>query len=95
MKIIGLARYKAMLEVENSMAWYPSIAERIGMQERISMIISSATVASEAYHDWSEIHKFCFQHWSRGCGTCGTGSGAPVLWGLAVPCIETERITEV
>ena len=26
----------------------------------------------------NEIHKFCFQHWSRGRGTCGTGSGAPV-----------------
>ena len=25
----------------------------------------------------NEIHKFCFQHWSRGRGTCGTGSGAP------------------
>ena len=26
----------------------------------------------------NEIHKFCFQHWSRGRGTCGTGSVAPV-----------------
>jgi len=26
----------------------------------------------------NEIHKFWFQHWSRGRGTCGTGSGAPV-----------------
>ena len=25
----------------------------------------------------NEIHKFCFQHWYRGHGTCGTGSGAP------------------
>ena len=25
----------------------------------------------------NEIHKFCFQHWFRGRGTCGTGSGAP------------------
>ena len=25
----------------------------------------------------NEIRKFCFQHWSRGCGTCGTGSGVP------------------
>ena len=25
----------------------------------------------------NEIHKFCFQHWSRGRRTCGTGSGAP------------------
>ena len=25
----------------------------------------------------NEIHKFCFQHWSRGRGTCGTGSVAP------------------
>ena len=28
----------------------------------------------------NEIHKFCFQHWSRGHGTCGIGSGAPDLW---------------
>ena len=28
----------------------------------------------------NEIHKFCFQHWSRGRGTCGTGSGTPGLW---------------
>ena len=27
----------------------------------------------------NEIHKFCFQHWSRGRRTCGTGSGAPGL----------------
>ena len=27
----------------------------------------------------NEIHKFCFQHWSRGRGICGTGSGAPAL----------------
>ena len=33
----------------------------------------------------NEIHKFCFQHWSRGCGTCGTGSGAPVI------CVKKER----
>ena len=26
----------------------------------------------------NEIHKFCFQHWSRGRGTCGTSSGTPV-----------------
>ena len=26
----------------------------------------------------NETHKFCFQHWSRGRGTCGTGSVAPV-----------------
>ena len=25
----------------------------------------------------NEIHTFCFQHWSRSRGTCGTGSGAP------------------
>ena len=25
----------------------------------------------------NEIPKLCFQHWSRGCGTCGTGS-----WGF-------------
>ena len=31
----------------------------------------------------NEIHKFCFQHWSRGRGTCGTGSGAP---GHSSPC---------
>ena len=43
-------------------------------------------VVLEAYHNWSgeaesellqpalnEIHKFCFQHWSRSRGTCGTG----------------------
>ena len=25
----------------------------------------------------NEIHKFCFQHWSRSRGTCGSSSGAP------------------
>ena len=29
----------------------------------------------------NEIHKFCLQHWSRGRGTCGTGSGAPEIQG--------------
>ena len=32
----------------------------------------------------NEIHKFCFQHWSRGRGTCGTGSGAPEM--AVLPC---------
>ena len=34
----------------------------------------------------NEIHKFCFQHWSHGCGTCGTGSGTPVdnYWGTVL-----------
>ena len=35
----------------------------------------------------NEIHKFCFQHWSRGRGTCGTGSGAPdtlVSWATSL-----------
>ena len=27
----------------------------------------------------NEIHKFCFQHWSHGRDTCGTGSGALAL----------------
>ena len=44
----------------------------------------------------NEIHKFCFQHWSRGRGTCGTGSGAPARESLRmrsgqchclVPCL--------
>ena len=30
----------------------------------------------------NEIHKFCFQHWSHGRGTCGTGSSAPALGNL-------------
>ena len=30
----------------------------------------------------NKVHKFCFQHWSRGRGTCGTGSGAPVHAGF-------------
>ena len=28
----------------------------------------------------NEIHQFCFQCWSRGRGTCGTGSGTPVQY---------------
>ena len=35
--------------------------------------------------DLNEIHKFCFQHWSRGRGTCGTGSGAPGMYALFPP----------
>ena len=33
----------------------------------------------------NEIHKFCFQHWSRGRGTSGTSSDTPVDPMLYVP----------
>ena len=43
--------------------------------ELFAKIIAESELLQPALN---EIHKFCFQHWSRGRGTCGTGSGAPV-----------------
>ena len=43
--------------------------------EPYAKIIAESELLQPALND---IHKFCFQHWSRGRGTCGTGSDAPV-----------------
>ena len=44
-------------------------------RELYAKIIAESELLQPALN---EIHTFCFQHWSRGRGTCGTGSGAPV-----------------
>ena len=44
------------------------------MCELYAKIIAESELLQPALN---EIHKFCFQHWSRSRGTCGTGSGAP------------------
>ena len=45
---------------------------RTTMCELYAKIIAESELLQPALN---EIHKFCFQHWSRGRGTCGTGSG--------------------
>ena len=40
----------------------------------------------------NEIHKFCFQYWSRGRGTCGTGSGAPAIYCFGDCCNKLKSI---
>ena len=49
---------------------------RATMCELNANIIAESELLQPALN---EIHKFCFQHWSRSCGTCGTSSGAPKL----------------
>ena len=49
---------------------------RVTMCELYAKIIAESELLQLALN---EIHKFCFQHWSRGRGTCRTGSGAPEL----------------
>ena len=44
------------------------------MCELYAKIIAGSELLQPALN---EIHKFCFQHWSRGRGTYGTGSSAP------------------
>ena len=44
------------------------------MYELYAKIIAESELLQPALN---EIHMYCFQHWSRGCGTCGTGSNAP------------------
>ena len=48
---------------------------RATTRELYAKIIAESELLQPALN---EIHKFCFQHWSRGRGTCGTGSVAPV-----------------
>ena len=50
--------------------------EAAGARLCVKKIIAESELLQPALN---EIHKFCFQHWSRGRGTCGTGSGAPVV----------------
>jgi len=47
---------------------------RLRVNFTLKLLLSHAELLQPALN---EIHKFCFQHWSRGHGTCGTGSGAP------------------
>ena len=47
---------------------------RVTTCELYAKIIAESELLQPALN---EIHKFCFQHWSRGRDTCGTGSGAP------------------
>ena len=46
-------------------------------------IIAESELLQPAFN---EIHKFCFQHWSRGHSTCGTGSSAPVYTNILKMC---------
>ena len=52
----------------------PARPRRATTYELYAKIIAESELLQPALN---EIHKFCFQHWSRGRGTCGTGSGAP------------------
>ena len=52
----------------------PARPRRATTFELYAKIIAESELLQPALN---EIHKFCFQHWSRGRGTCGTGSGAP------------------
>ena len=72
---------------------------RATMCELYAKIIAESELLQPALN---VIHEFCFQLWSRGCGTCGTGSSAPVYHqlfryledcGLLNPCSELHLLT--
>ena len=78
----GIALHSVALEVYHD--WSGKAAATTC--ELYAKIIAESELLQPALN---EIHKFCFQHWSRGRGTCGTGSGAPALLHYALLYVGT------
>ena len=60
-----------------SEAYHDWSGEAAGARLRVNFTLKLLLSQNFCNAALNEIHKFCFQHWSRDRGTCGTGSGAP------------------